>query len=90
MSAAPITDMPACTGLVEKTCKARKRSDIGILSIPSRYSAALTRANLAAAFLTFLHSQYLSEKTRIMAGVSHFLARESNKDRKKTFAISKG
>jgi hypothetical protein len=43
-------------------CEARKRSDIGILSIPSRYSAATTRTNLAATFRKFLHSHYLSEK----------------------------
>jgi hypothetical protein len=49
------------------------------------------RANLAATFGKFLHSQDLSEKnTNHGTGVSHFLARESNKDRKKTFAISKG
>src|SRR5665213_1410991 len=32
----------------------------------------------------------LARKIRIMANVSHFLTRESNKDRKKTFAISEG
>lgn len=55
-----------------------------LLGIPPRPRAPISPPH----FENFCILIILARKRRIMAGVSHFLVRESNKDRKKTFAIN--
>jgi hypothetical protein len=87
---APITDMPARTGLVEKrvsrVSEATSEFCPSLLGIPPRSCALISPAH----FENARDLRTLAGKIRIIANVSHFLARESNKAQKTTSAISDG